>query len=122
MPSNNDKETPTEVRLQKAESDPTRKTGSQIVINIPPNFNEEQVESDFKRVASPTVVRRWEMWISLAIFAITTGVQQTIIPEGKWTKVAMWVVSLLAQFITIFGRPLLVRGSKQIVQLDSAER
>jgi len=64
-----------------------------------------------------TVVRRWELLISILMFGITSAVQSNIIPEGQPTRIAMWAVSVLAQVGIIFGRPLLWRGANQTVPL-----
>jgi len=122
LPPNDDKETPKETPLAKLEKDPTRSTGSQIVINLPPGFSEGSPEPNFKSAQSPTVIGRWEMWLSILMFSITTGVQQNVIPEGKWTRIAMWVVSIAAQVGIVFGRPLLIRGTRQTVQADKVDR
>lgn len=64
-----------------------------------------------------TIIKRWEAWLSISMFAITTAVQQNVIPDGRWSRLAMWGVSILAQIGLVFGRPLLIRGPAQPIQI-----
>lgn len=59
------------------------------------------------------VVRRWELWVSVVMFAAMSAVQQDIVPEGMWSKIIMWIAGVLAQVGIIFGKPLLIRGANQ---------
>jgi hypothetical protein len=95
--------------------DPTKSTGSRIIIELADDAAIE-TRKEVRPASNPTVIKRWELWLSVGMFALTTAVQQNVVPEGKWTRVAMWGVSVLAQIGIVFGRPLLIRGSRQNIQ------
>lgn len=67
----------------------------------------------------PTVIKRWETLVSIFMFAMITGLQQDVIPAGKWHKLVIWTIGLIAQVGLIFGKPLLIRGSNQTIRIES---
>ena len=109
-----DKITPLEVRVP---SDPTKRTGgTRVIIDV---SADDEAPANVQTMPT-TILRRWEMILSLTMFAMTSAVQFEIIDlYGKNVKLAFWFITVLSQIGLIFGRPLLVRGTKQPIKITS---
>jgi hypothetical protein len=65
-----------------------------------------------RRAEDRAVWLRWEIYLSLSMFAITSAMQYDLIPPtGKWRPIAEWVLAVLAQIGVVLGRPLVTRGA-----------
>lgn len=62
-----------------------------------------------RRAEDKPIWARWEIYLSLVVFAIMSAQQYDLVPQ-QYDRLCMWFVGVLSQLGIVAGRPLVALG------------